>query len=77
MARGRTNAIFSQGDVHTRQGASTCKANQTDIRELFSKVRRREKERWTEEILGLRVLAERFDRLMGAFEETGSGGGAG
>ncbi len=71
---GRTKAVFHQGDVYVRRGASTCKANQTDMRELFSKVRRREKERWTEEILGLRVLAERFDRVMGAFANAGSGG---
>lgn len=71
---GRTKAVFHQGDVYVRRGASTCKANQTDMRELFSKVRRREKERWTEEILGLRVLAERFDRVMGAFADAGSGG---
>ncbi len=49
------------------------------MRDLVSKMRRRERERWTEEILGVRALTERLDRLieaLGGEAGTPSAGGA-
>lgn len=76
---GRNTLVFRAGDVFIRRGASTQRADQNDMRDLVSKMRRRERERWTEEILGVRGLTDRLDRLieaLGAEAGTPSGGGA-
>ncbi len=63
---GRTTPVFRAGDVIIRRGTSTQRVDQNDMRALVSKMRRRERERWTEEILGVRGLTERLDRLIEA-----------
>ena len=76
---GRNLSIFKAGDVLVRRGASTQRTDQNDMRNLVSKMRHRERERWTEEILGVRGLTERLDRLieaLGGEVGTPSAGGA-
>lgn len=58
--------MFRAGDVLVRDGASSRRADQNAVREQISKMRRRERERWTEEILGVRELTSRLDRLIDA-----------
>ena len=62
---GRTKGVFRAGDVVVRDGASSRRADQNAVREQISKMRRRERERWTEETLGVRELVERIDQLVG------------
>lgn len=68
---GRSETVFRAGDVLVRDGGSSRRADQNAMREQVSKMRRRERERWTEEILGVRELTGRLDRLIEAL-----GGGA-
>jgi hypothetical protein len=62
---GKSKDVFRAGDVVVRDGASSRGADQNAVREQISKMRRRERERWTEEILGVRELVERIDQLVG------------
>lgn len=64
--KGSTKKIFRAGDVLVRAGGSSRRADQNAMREQVSKMRRRERERWTEEILGVRELMSRVDRLIEA-----------
>ncbi len=61
---GSTKEVFRAGDVLVRDGGSSRRADQNAMREQVSKMRRRERERWTEEILGVRELTSRLDRLI-------------
>ena len=60
----RNITLFCAGDIVVRKGASTEKADQSDMRRLISEIRQREKARWTEEILGMRDLVQRLDQLI-------------
>jgi len=60
----RNRTLFYAGDVVVRKGASTEKADQSDMRRIISEIRQREKGRWTEEILGMRDLVQRLDQLI-------------
>jgi hypothetical protein len=62
---GRTKDVIRARDVVVREGASSRRADQNAVREQISKMRRRERERWTEKILGVRELVERIDQLVG------------
>ncbi len=61
---GRNIVVFRAGDVLVRRGASTQRVDQNDMQNLISKIRSRERDRWTEEILGVRKLTSRVDRLL-------------
>ncbi len=61
---GRTREVFRAGDILVRDGGSSRRADQNAMREQLSKMRRREREKWTEEILGVRELTGRLDRLI-------------
>lgn len=61
---GQQRTVFHSGDIFVRRGASSVKADQNDMRNIISQIRRREKERWTEEILGVRELVRRLDLLI-------------
>jgi hypothetical protein len=61
---GNSVEVFRAGDVFVRYGASSRRADQNSMREQISKMRRRERERWTEEILGVRELTGKLDRLI-------------
>jgi hypothetical protein len=74
---GRNVVVFRVGDILVRRGAATQRADQNDMRDLVSKVRRRERDRWTEEILGVRELTTRLDRLIDVLGEGTSVPGAG
>lgn len=74
---GRNVTVFRSGDVLIRSGGASRRADQNAMREQVSKMRRRERERWTEEILGVRQLTDRLDRLIGALGESASMAGKG
>lgn len=62
--RNRNITLFYSGDIVVRKGASTERADQSDVRRIISEIRQREKARWTEEILGMRDLVQRLDQLI-------------
>jgi hypothetical protein len=74
---GGTKEVFRAGDVLVRDGASSRRADQNAMREQVSKMRRRERDRWTEEILGVRELTSRLDRLIDVLGSGTSVQGAG
>jgi hypothetical protein len=74
--KGSTQEVFRAGDVLVRDGASSRRADQNAMREQVSKMRRRERERWTEEILGVRELTSRLDRLIDVLGEGSTESGA-
>ncbi len=61
---GQQRTAFHSGDILVRRGAASVKADQNDVRNIISQIRRREKEQWTEEILGVRELVQRLDLLI-------------
>ncbi len=77
---GQNIPVFKAGDVLVRRGASTTRVDQNDMQDLVSKIRRRERDTWTEEILGMRELTSRLDRLLDVLGEgttsPGAGGGS-
>lgn len=63
----RTETKFHKGDTYVRRGAASVRADQNDIRRFVSLIRRREKETWTEEILGLTDLKQRIEAVLAFF----------
>jgi hypothetical protein len=57
--------VFRAGDILARVGASTRRVDQNAMREQISKIRRRERDTWTEEILGVRELTTEMRQLGG------------
>jgi len=74
---GNNVSVFRAGDVLVRRGASTQRADQNDMQDVISRMRRRERDRWTEEILGVRDLTKRLDQLIGVLSEGNSVLGSG
>jgi hypothetical protein len=62
--KNRSVTVFQAGDVVVRRNTSSIRANQADWRRLISDIRRRERDRWVEDVLGVRSLTERVDRLV-------------
>jgi hypothetical protein len=56
--------LFRSGDIVVRKGASTERVDQSEMRRIISEIRQREKMQWTEDILGIRELTQRFDKLI-------------
>ncbi len=67
--RNKNITLFCSGDIVVRKGASTERVDQSAMRRIISDIRQREKERWTEEILGIRELVQRLDKLIGILSE--------
>ncbi|HEY9401755.1 MAG TPA: RNA-binding domain-containing protein [Pyrinomonadaceae bacterium] len=63
-ATGKNETLFRSGDIVVRKGASTMIIDQSDMRRIVSEIRQREKSQWTEEILDIRALVQRLDRLI-------------
>ncbi len=61
---GVTETLFRQGDVYVRRGSSSIRANQNDWRNFKSRIRQRERERWTEETMGIRGLTDGLRDLI-------------
>lgn len=59
-----TDARFHTGDVYVRRGAASMRADQNDMRRFTSLTRRREREIWTEEILGFTDLKQRIEAVL-------------
>ena len=57
--------LFRSGDIVVRKGASTERADQSDMRRIISDIRSREKARWTDDVLGVRDLISKIDLLLG------------
>jgi hypothetical protein len=62
--RVNNECVFKDGDWFVRKGGSSIKASQEDWNRFASNIRRRDKEEWTEEILGVKALTERLDALI-------------
>jgi hypothetical protein len=63
-ATGKNETLFRAGDIFIRKNSCTTRVDQSDMRRLISEVRLREKGRWTEEILDVRSLVQRLDKLI-------------
>lgn len=62
-----TKTKFHKGDIYVRRGAASVRADQNDVRRFVSLIRRREKESWTEDILGLTNLAQQIEAVLALF----------
>jgi hypothetical protein len=67
---GRTKSRFSAGEIFVRRGAASVRADQNDMRRIISHIRRREKNIWTEEILGIKALTRKVELLLGEISES-------
>jgi len=56
--------LFKEGEIFVRRGTSTIRANQNDMRNIISKIRQREKENWTEDILHIKDLTNGLKTLL-------------
>lgn len=61
---GRSRTKFHCGEIFVRRGVASVRADQNDMRQIVSHIRRREKEKWTEEMLGLEDFKKRADALL-------------
>lgn len=61
---GRLKTKFRNGEIFVRRGASSVRADQNDIRRFISLIRRREKEKWTEDLLGMVDFKKRADAVL-------------
>ncbi|MFN8524658.1 MAG: ATP-binding protein [Chloroflexota bacterium] len=63
-------AQFRPGDVWVRRNAACTLANAGDWRRIRSAIRNAEREKWTEDLLGVAPLVQRMDRIATLLERV-------
>jgi len=61
---GRSKTKFRSGEIFVRRGAASVRADQNDMRRIISLIRRREKEKWIEDLLGMADFKKRADAVL-------------
>lgn len=64
---GEHKFVFKEGDVLVRRNASTVRANQADVRNIVSRIRRVERQSWAEELAesGIAEILESLRQFQG------------
>lgn len=73
--RVRTQVEFRPGEIWVRRGAACVQPNARDWRRIRSDIRRAERARWSEDLLGVTPLVQRLDRIAILLERLLESGG--
>jgi hypothetical protein len=73
--RQRMVTAFRPGEIWVRRGAACIQANARDWRRIRSDMRRAERARWADDVLGVTPLIQRMDRIAVLLERILESGG--